>query len=392
MRHSTQIILAAFLTTALLAGCSSGDSGGGDAADSDIVDVTLASESNTPTSTTTNQTTTTSITTTTSAPSTTNPPETTTTTIPIKASRTAWANLTGNAAYATSQPWSSDGVIHAVAHSSDTGLSPSARTGFVLHTFDGTQWTGSVDIGGTDCNSMPQSCTIDLIGEATQRPVLYMSWCCPMNHPAWSGPIAAAFQVNDGRVLPAVDGKEYFFAFGPDSDSWAEDTCTTYWLSGTPDEQCVEWLTTEYTVRPDGRIDTADSARTEEAAFTVCMEHVMDQGCQLETIIKYDSRCEIDPVWTLAFSLEKCEYGGWVLMAELRLVELGYSVIADGYYDPGEVPTIVAFQNQNGLDADGYIGRGTWSAIFPDLVCTAVQYCDDINDDGVFGPGDIFPH
>lgn len=325
------------------------------------------------------------------------PAETTTTTISIESSKNAWRELIQGATYPTTQPWRSDAGIYALAYSSDTGLSPAARTGYVLHTFDGTSWTGSDDIGGTDCNNMPQSCTISLIGARTQQPVIFVSWCCPMNHPVWSGPISAAYQVDNGRIVEAVSGKDYYFSYSEGDDFWEEENCSFFWMSGTPDEQCVEWSTTRYTVQADGQVETATSTRTVEASFTTCMESsYAPEGCVLETTIRYDPRCEFDPVWTGAFSLEQCEYGGWVLMAERKLVTLGFSMIADGYYDPGEVPTIIAFQNQNRLDADGYIGPGSWRALFPEYDCAinpqgGLCAGGDTNNDGVFGPGDIFP-
>jgi His-Xaa-Ser repeat protein HxsA len=43
-----------------------------------------------------------------------------------------------------------------------------------------------------------------------------------------------------------------------------------------------------------------------------------------------------------------------------KLIALGYDVVANGYFDDTTKTALVDFQNQNGLKADGRVGRQTW--------------------------------
>jgi lysozyme len=47
-----------------------------------------------------------------------------------------------------------------------------------------------------------------------------------------------------------------------------------------------------------------------------------------------------------------------------RVLELGYTIEADGSYGPQSKSACIAFQKDRGLSADGIVGRSTWNATF----------------------------
>jgi peptidoglycan hydrolase-like protein with peptidoglycan-binding domain len=56
--------------------------------------------------------------------------------------------------------------------------------------------------------------------------------------------------------------------------------------------------------------------------------------------------------------------GEAVLLWQRKLVELGYTLDADGVYGPESKSACIAFQRDHGLSADGIVGRKTWAATF----------------------------
>lgn len=320
---------------------------------------------------------------------------TTTTTTPppdLDGARTSWNSLTGSAANDTIDPFINDGDILAVAHKNDLEASDPFG-GFVVHRYSGEQWREVAALPSTDCAAMPMSCTLDLIGRDSARPVVFAAWCCPMGDPRGGGPVATAWQVTGDRVVPAVMSEEVFFGGVPADDSWSVDECSAYWSIVANEYECMARVLTTYVVEGDGRVrsDIGDEAPT-GAVLTTCIASAGDR-CAEELTIKYDSRCTDGVSYTNEFSLEACEFSPWQQTAESRLVQLGYAITDDGFYHPDEVAAVKAFQSDNGLDADGYIGPGTWRTLLPYLVCGPTPgSCDDTNGDGVTGPGDIAAH
>ena len=45
------------------------------------------------------------------------------------------------------------------------------------------------------------------------------------------------------------------------------------------------------------------------------------------------------------------------------LVEKGYDISVDGIFGRGTEAAVIAFQESEGLDADGIVGRNTWAAL-----------------------------
>lgn len=313
----------------------------------------------------------------------------------------AWSGVVATAAFSSTAPWVQQGRFFAVAHVDDSRAGGAAApaavgiNGFAVHEFDGTVWTPSAALPDDNCASMPGSCTISLVGATTARPVVVISWCCPMGHPFSGGPMATAWQIGEAGVT-AAGPEQYFFGGASGDDGWSVDTCGRTWFAGTPDEDCVVHRTTTYTVLADG--STSRDVRDTEngSSITVCIESV-GESCGFESVIRFDARCRVDPSYATAFSLEPCEYGWWVAYAEQRLSSRGFAVTVDGYYDHDERDAVVGFQRAAGLDADAFIGPATWRALFPDQrTCPVgdgtVWVCGDTNEDGIFGPGDIVPH
>jgi peptidoglycan hydrolase-like protein with peptidoglycan-binding domain len=61
-------------------------------------------------------------------------------------------------------------------------------------------------------------------------------------------------------------------------------------------------------------------------------------------------------------------YGLDVKATQLRLRNLGYTDIGevDGYYGPNTEAVVKTFQEINGLEVDGVVGRLTWNLLFSD--------------------------
>jgi peptidoglycan hydrolase-like protein with peptidoglycan-binding domain len=81
---------------------------------------------------------------------------------------------------------------------------------------------------------------------------------------------------------------------------------------------------------------------------------------------------------TAAYVLSRGSKGESVRTAQLRLIALGYScgeAGADGQFGNGTYYAVVAFQKQNGLTADGVIGKNTSGILFSE---NAVPYTSSI--------------
>jgi len=59
--------------------------------------------------------------------------------------------------------------------------------------------------------------------------------------------------------------------------------------------------------------------------------------------------------------------GTYASYVQLVLMRLGYSVLIDGVFGPNTKRAVIAFQNANGLAADGIVGPLTWERFLPYL-------------------------
>jgi hypothetical protein len=59
-----------------------------------------------------------------------------------------------------------------------------------------------------------------------------------------------------------------------------------------------------------------------------------------------------------------------------------------GLFDEELQARIKTFQKQRKLEVDGLVGANTWRALFGNVQ----NSYDDMNGDGMYGPGDIIPH
>jgi peptidoglycan hydrolase-like protein with peptidoglycan-binding domain len=61
--------------------------------------------------------------------------------------------------------------------------------------------------------------------------------------------------------------------------------------------------------------------------------------------------------------LERGSEGRSVRTLQQALVDLGYEIDVDGDFGRGTEAAVIAFQEANGLDADGVVGPNTWAAL-----------------------------
>jgi peptidoglycan hydrolase-like protein with peptidoglycan-binding domain len=92
------------------------------------------------------------------------------------------------------------------------------------------------------------------------------------------------------------------------------------------------------------------------------------------------------------FPVRRCETGAWVNMIASALKEFDGKELKDefgvGLFDEELEARIRIFQKQRKLEVDGLVGANTWRALFGNVR----DSYDDMNGDGMYGPGDIIPH
>lgn len=92
------------------------------------------------------------------------------------------------------------------------------------------------------------------------------------------------------------------------------------------------------------------------------------------------------------FPVRRCETGAWVYMIAAALKEFDGKELRDefgvGLFDEELEGRIKTFQKQRKLEVDGLVGANTWRALFGNVQ----NSYDDMNGDGMYGPGDIIPH
>lgn len=96
----------------------------------------------------------------------------------------------------------------------------------------------------------------------------------------------------------------------------------------------------------------------------------------------------------LEFPLKACDFGSWVILLEQGLNSAdGKTATAEPedlhLIDEAMVARIRAVQSSRNLKATGVVDVATWKALFGSADPTTAE---DMNGDGVYGPGDIIPH
>ena len=96
-----------------------------------------------------------------------------------------------------------------------------------------------------------------------------------------------------------------------------------------------------------------------------------------------------------AWPIQRCDYEGWVgvLAAALESFDGKEFEFSDGalLFDARLEERVRDFQRAVGLEVDGYVGRNTWRALY-ELPGSPLRMGQDLDGDGMFGPGDIIPH
>jgi peptidoglycan hydrolase-like protein with peptidoglycan-binding domain len=92
------------------------------------------------------------------------------------------------------------------------------------------------------------------------------------------------------------------------------------------------------------------------------------------------------------FPVRQCETGAWVNMIAFALKEFDGKEFKNesgvGLFDEELEARIKTFQTQRKLEVDGLVGANTWRALFGNVQ----NSYEDLNGDGLYGPGDIIPH
>ena len=195
------------------------------------------------------------------------------------------------------------------------------------------------------------------------------------------------------------------------NDSQVEQSDPTEVPTSDPDVTLIPLTQTPTSVTTALPTTSTATAPTTTAApelrEQVCMMSDYDGNCALPLDIYEDAGCPritADDLmsYPVRIAVMPCEYGFWVMIAELELARRGYAVTADGYYSSFEVPAVQRAQTDGGVEADGQIGPATWNAVMEAYQCDAplsIRYdllvdddCFyDSNGDGMWAPGDLIP-
>jgi peptidoglycan hydrolase-like protein with peptidoglycan-binding domain len=84
--------------------------------------------------------------------------------------------------------------------------------------------------------------------------------------------------------------------------------------------------------------------------------------------VKPHAQTDTQPQADARKSLRRNSKGEEVRVLQQRLKDLGFDLEVDGTFGPGTERTVVAFQTQNNLTADGIVGPDTWVALDTELL------------------------
>lgn len=310
----------------------------------------------------------------------------------------------------TRTPFVSGDGVYALARLSDlkaTDPSSSYMT-LVLLSWEEAAWTPIQQFEST-CLTIP-SCQISLFGAGSlTSPIITLSWCCPMGAAPIQLPEASLLQIVDGKLIDFLDPSGTSSEFSVQYVNFETDTQFTiveclesseYYI---PDVGfngiCNHSVETVYRFGSDGLPQLETKEIFMRTPISECLFETPDGGCELIIDINPSDACP-DPIRNDdRFPLRPCQYGLWFHDFEQSLAQIGYDIIVDAYYNSSEIDVIKRFQRDSGLDADGLVGPLTWRAARPFSVCTPAAAdsgepgpcTEDMNDDGVYGPGDILP-
>jgi hypothetical protein len=312
----------------------------------------------------------------------------------------------------TRQPFVSDRSIYAIASLSELKPSnpPPSESAGVLMAWEDGAWTPLQQFD-TECPEH-SSCEIAVIANGVvTRPAIAITWCCPADAGApITIPVGIVLHIVDGVLVDFLtpsatspDFSVHFVSVESETEFMilkclesSEYETYEYGLEGI----CNHLVETAYRFTPDAPpvIETVEIFT--KTPITDCLEFVIDDGCQRAVQITPSDECPNPVRNDSQFPLRQCQYGIWILYFELSVSELGYGLVADGYYDASEITIIKQLQRDFKLNPDGLIGPRTWGAAQPFSVCTPQARAlsetgsctEDSNNDGVYGPGDIVPH
>jgi peptidoglycan hydrolase-like protein with peptidoglycan-binding domain len=133
-----------------------------------------------------------------------------------------------------------------------------------------------------------------------------------------------------------------------------------------------------------------DDSKALEIFDSYCAEEGAQYSCTRRAFLFPTNQCPTyRPAWEQELPLTLCDYGAWVGMLRDALGEYD-GLSSDGgwvgaMFDAGLEQRVRRFQSDLGLEVDGLAGPATWGTLFGPGV-------EDMNGDGLYGPGDIIPH
>lgn len=126
-----------------------------------------------------------------------------------------------------------------------------------------------------------------------------------------------------------------------------------------------------------------------------CLEYGGEDGLQC-TSRRYffpSNECpEHRPDYSQSLPLRKCDVGFWVYQLKSALTDFDGVDTSDSeelpLFDVQLEARVRAYQSARGLEVDGLVGSNTWRALFGSIQ-SDMGYLD-LNEDGMWSPGDIF--
>jgi hypothetical protein len=86
-----------------------------------------------------------------------------------------------------------------------------------------------------------------------------------------------------------------------------------------------------------------------------------------------------------SFPLGLCQEGTAIRLVQEVLVNLGYTIDADGYFGKGSEFALKIYQRANGIRATGRVAEATWKLMFESVGLPG----NDLNGDGFVGPDEL---
>ena len=118
------------------------------------------------------------------------------------------------------------------------------------------------------------------------------------------------------------------------------------------------------------------------------LRNISRTGCKpTESAISYITSSNCDEYYPNEFfPIGHCDSGRGVRTVQGQLVAQGALIDTDGYFGPGTVKALMAFQTKNSLPMSGYVDEVTWKVLFPDQ---SVLPGSDTNGDKIISPDEF---